>query len=340
MTEIIGRRHVCWLTVAMLLSPGLHAHSETAALMTVEVDDARRVTVGVELSTLDTRELFPAGGDELLSKYIRISTNAGACERIENPKESAPLSFTTQCPKEMTTVDIGYGLSNIGELDVKSTAVVITPKGRRMFVLDRSHNKVSVPLEFDGQLDGFLGAFKLGVEHFSQAWDHLAFLLCLLLSCIGLRSFLASSFGFTLGHTMSLFAVAGAGLRFPEQLVEPAIAATIIWVSMGVIRSAGSATVHASPADTNALRPGVLAVFFGLVHGMGFAGALVDTKLAPSIETLLGFNIGLEVIQLCAALPMLLVAGAMSRIGGGRQGRLLLASGLLVYGTYLFLTRL
>lgn len=144
----------------------------------------------------------------------------------------------------------------------------------------------------------FLSAVELGVGHILSGWDHLLFLAALLLGSRGLRSVVIPITAFTIAHSITL-TLATLGVYAPSpRWVEPAIAASIAFVSFqNVVRSAPS-------------HRWLVTLLFGLVHGFGFAGALQELalprdRLAP---TLLGFNVGVELGQIAViglALPLL-----------------------------------
>ncbi|WP_375757278.1 HupE/UreJ family protein [Corallococcus exercitus] len=181
---------------------------------------------------------------------------------------------------------------------------------------------------------GFQAAFGLGVHHIAEGTDHLLFLLVLLLPApllaragrwrepdgLGgsLKRILFVVTAFTLGHSLTLAAAAVGMLRLPGQPVEVLIAVSILVSAVHAVRP---------------LFPGrepVVAAVFGLVHGLAFATVLAgmgfDTgALALSI---LGFNLGIEVMQAAVVLlvlPWLLLWSRGTgftalRIGGAAVG--------------------
>jgi hydrogenase/urease accessory protein HupE len=133
----------------------------------------------------------------------------------------------------------------------------------------------------------------LGVEHILSGVDHLLF-VCALLFLVGFRRKLVWTItAFTVAHSLTL-ACASLGLvtlRAPP--VEAIIALSIVLVAAEAL----------SPRDTLARRwPAALAFLFGLVHGLGFAGALQEVGLPQHqlFTALLTFNLGVEMGQLLA----------------------------------------
>ena len=140
----------------------------------------------------------------------------------------------------------------------------------------------------------------LGIEHILTGYDHLLFLVALLLRGGGLWSLARIVTAFTLAHSLTLALAVLGGVNLPARVVEPVIAASIVWVALENVRAQGA------PA-----RRWLASLGFGLVHGFGFAGALADLALPPRslAMALLGFNVGVEVGQafvVVAMLPLLL----------------------------------
>jgi len=140
--------------------------------------------------------------------------------------------------------------------------------------------------------------FLLGVEHILTGYDHLVFLLALVLVGGHIRPLLLVVTAFTAAHSVTL-ALAVLGIWAPDaRFVEPAIALSILYVGVEnlFVRDAGRRWRVAFP--------------FGLVHGFGFAGALGEISL-PAADlplALASFNAGVEAGQvavLTLALPMM-----------------------------------
>jgi hypothetical protein len=177
---------------------------------------------------------------------------------------------------------------------------------------------------------GFAGAFHLGLRHIADGTDHLLFLLALLLpapllACGGrwdrrasvqhsLLQILRIVTAFTLGHSLTLALAAFGLVQLPSRPVEVLIAVSILVSAVHAIRP---------------LFPGreaAIAAFFGLIHGLAFASALGDLGFSSwyRLVSLLGFNLGIEAMQLTVVvvtLPSLLLvsrvrAYAVLRIGG------------------------
>lgn len=149
---------------------------------------------------------------------------------------------------------------------------------------------------------GFAGFLRLGIEHILTGYDHLLFLCGLLVACRRLGSMVGIITCFTVAHSLTLGLAALGLFSLPGRLVEPLIAASIVFVGLeNLIR-------REEPKGRWALTFG-----FGLVHGFGFAGVLQEIGLGHAasdiVPPLLGFNLGVELGQLAVMavlLPLLL----------------------------------
>lgn len=188
---------------------------------------------------------------------------------------------------------------------------------RQEHVLDREHAELRVDLDrpAPSAVTDFL---RLGLDHILGGVDHLLFLAALLLGSRGLRSLLLTVTAFTAAHSLSLAVATLGWAHVSPAWVEPAIAASIIWVA--------AENVWLSPTP---LRRHALTFVFGLVHGLAFAEALTDLHLGgwPLARALFGFNAGVEMGQ---ALVVLLLAPALTwierRTAGPRLERAMSAS--------------
>lgn len=180
---------------------------------------------------------------------------------------------------------------------------------------------LTVDLDEGNGWQGFLGMVRLGIAHIADGTDHQLFLLTLLLpapllavsgrwrSVTGnrhaLRRIGAITIAFTIGHSVTL-ASGALGLQVPQQPVEALIAVSILVAAAHAVRP---------------LFPGrepVVAGFFGLVHGMAFSATLSSLDLSGSqlVLSVLGFNLGIELMQLAVVLLALPPLVALARWRG------------------------
>ena len=148
--------------------------------------------------------------------------------------------------------------------------------------------------EREGKLDVLASYGRIGIGHILTGFDHLLFVLGLVLLVGGGRRLVWTVTAFTLGHSVTL-ALAVLGLvHVPQQPIEAGIALSIyiLAVQLGPYRP--------RQASLMTRLPWLMAGAFGLLHGLGFAGALAEVGL-PNGEiplALFSFNVGIELGQL------------------------------------------
>ena len=155
-----------------------------------------------------------------------------------------------------------------------------------------------------------LGWVRLGVEHILGGWDHLAFVLALIVSARDVRSLIWVVTAFTLAHSVTLALAALEVVTVPARTVEMAIAASIVWVGV-----ANLAARHPRSRWPEAF-------VIGLVHGLGFAGFLGEALLGEPrrLPALAGFNVGVELGQLAVVLVVVLPLLLWRRLRRDRSG--------------------
>ena len=141
----------------------------------------------------------------------------------------------------------------------------------------------------------------LGIRHILEGYDHLLFLVCLILIAGTGRRILITITGFTLAHSVTLVLSALNLVRVPIAPVEAAIALSIVFLATEIARETRDTLTYKYPL--------AVSVSFGLLHGFGFAAVLKETGL-PQTElatSLLFFNIGVEIGQIlfiCAVIAL------------------------------------
>jgi hypothetical protein len=145
--------------------------------------------------------------------------------------------------------------------------------------------------------------FRLGVEHILTGYDHLLFLAALLLRGGRLGSLLQIITAFTVAHSITLALAVSGLVGLPGRLVEPLIAASIVWVAAENLLARKGPPPHRWR----------VAFAFGLVHGFGFASILVPLSLPAGglAWALFGFNLGVEAGQALVVIALLPVLAWM-----------------------------
>ncbi len=134
----------------------------------------------------------------------------------------------------------------------------------------------------------------LGVEHILLGFDHLLFVLALLILSVGFKKLVKTVTAFTLAHSITLSCSVLGWVKLPGSPVEAVIALSIVFLALEIMK------VQQGNPSLTSRKPWLVAFIFGLLHGFGFAGALTDIGL-PQTEIFLAlatFNIGVELGQL------------------------------------------
>lgn len=226
------------------------------------------------------------------------------CHRRHDRLDCAPEGLHGTITFPGLAADRGRVMTLVRFLDGRTLQTLVTADDPRL-VLDRAPGRSA------------RAWLRLGLEHVLGGLDHLAFVLGLLL-VVGTRSvrrLVATLTAFTLAHSITLVLAATHVLVLRPAPVEATIAASVILVAREATHQAPTLTRRA---------PWVVALVFGLVHGLGFAGALGSWGLpegwmAPS---LLWFNLGIELGQLAVVVLAVLVVRGLHRPLGPRLAAL------------------
>jgi hydrogenase/urease accessory protein HupE len=268
-------------------APKLHAkefateHSRiercAAALYVVKRGGATLAPSAVQIhlseeEDLDTTITYPAGtGDNLSFDAVHLA-------RLQDPGYGATLTATGE------GVFLGQKLLRANDSVIEVSLATKT---------ENAH----------GSQSSFGSFLRLGIEHILTGYDHLLFLAGLLIVCRSLRTTLIIITAFTLAHSITLALAALNVVTIPSRIVEPFIAATIVFVGIENLLRAKSGEPRYR---------WLLTFAFGLMHGFGFASALTEAGLPPGgldlVIPLLAFNLGVETGQLTVAavfLPVL-----------------------------------
>jgi len=150
----------------------------------------------------------------------------------------------------------------------------------------------------------------LGIDHILSGYDHLTFVLALLLIVSGWRRLLLTVTSFTLAHSITLAAATLGLLWLPGPPIEATIALSILFLASEMVK------INRGYTSLTARYPWIVAFVFGLLHGFGFAGALAEVGL-PHNEiplALLMFNVGVELGQLMFVAVILVLIELLRRI--------------------------
>lgn len=335
-----------WLLAALALVTAwpAHAHKASDAYLQMTASDQRvDLRWDIALRDLDAALELDRNGDRRLSwgevtrrmddilayalAHLRLQQECSALALHEPPAvedriDGAYLVLRLQAPcKAGGTLSIDYrlfrefdpthrGLLRIDGADAADAAPrSLDPSGGPVVLPWGSGTEVAA----SGTSRGF---FRDGVHHILIGWDHILFLLSLLLPSVlrrgtsgwapverwreALWPMLGIVSSFTVAHSLTLALAATHVVELSPRIVEPAIAVTIVLAAIDNIRPLLGG------------RRKLFCFAFGLVHGFGFAGALaeLDLPVRGFMLALLQFNLGVEAGQLlvvCAALGLLMM---------------------------------
>ncbi|MDP3278812.1 MAG: HupE/UreJ family protein [Deltaproteobacteria bacterium] len=250
-----------------------------------------------------------------VSARLRVTQDTLACalsgeseptiEPLEAPAFRLLIRYSLRCPRLIERLDLRDDLFFDLDDNHRAFASVSSHDNTRhkvFGVFDRTLH-VDTRLRTSVVLREYV---SLGTEHIVTGYDHLAFLLALLLSFARpvyrsqrIRRVLWVVTAFTLAHSVTLAMAALGVVRPPTRWIESAIALSIALVAAHEIHRILRTNPTSIPLERATTRP-LIAALFGLVHGLGFAGALHEQGLPRSalITALAAFNLGVELGQL------------------------------------------
>jgi hypothetical protein len=305
---------VCITIVTLLLTAAnVRAHDPGLSALDVHVD-GERIPVSLAMASADVafvppaREMDPRSALlSLARESIRLSLDDEVLSSVDEE-----VSLDTSGARVRLTFAMRASSERDARLIIRSDVPKRLARGHRELLivyageniaaqtlLGGESDSVTVDLHrASGEVRGTASSFlKLGNLHILSGYDHLLFLAGLFLAAGTARQLIALLTAFTVGHSISLALVVLAGVHLPPSIVEPLIAASIVWV--------GGENLFGAKHR----RRWVVVFAFGLIHGFGFAGALTDLGFGSSsvdvAKALVFFNAGVESGQLLVAAAIL-----------------------------------
>lgn len=329
-------------SIALLTGAGVaRAHPLALGVLRVVEQDDGTIDLAYRFSGTEARA---SGAEPVLPRR---------CRAIGVATERALAEGGLERRARFTCGAEGLGGSTIAVRGLEGSGVEIVVRVERAegvieARLDDRCRELIVPARSGGV--GLAAWIAMGAEHVLGGADHLLFVLGLLLlawrggagGAAGARDaarVAATITAFTAGHSVTLALAALGAVTLPAAPVEACIALSVLIVASELATSPPDARAPA------AARPWTLAGAFGLLHGLGFAGALRGAGLPRDgvAAALLGFNVGVELGQLafvagCALVLALAVRGGVARARA--RARSVLALGIGGVSVYLLLDRL
>ena len=291
------------MAAALVCASPKTAHAHDPGLSTLDVGvSADRIRASLSLAASDARQ--PAVG--AIEAFVRdaivvaidgvpLAVRAARTERSESGiavtlefdrPSGMRLSIRCDVPKRLAS---GH----------RELLTVRAPDGSVVLerLLDAQSGDVGVDLETIAARRQAAGEFlELGIRHILGGYDHLLFLVALLLGVCRLRSVVTTVTAFTLAHSVTLSLAVLGFVAAPPAVVEPLIAASIVFVGIeNLVRDPGASRWK-------------LTFAFGLVHGFGFAAALRDLGIGHDgggiALPLACFNLGVEAGQIAVVVAL------------------------------------
>ena len=236
--------------------------------------------------------------------------------------------------------DVVYRSTVLTDIDLAARQVVLIGEGDNapQALLDAANNTVTLSAPAPSLLSTLERYLVTGIEHIFLGYDHIAFLVAVVLWARRLVPVIKIVTAFTVAHSITLSLATLNVIVIPSTIVEPAIAASIVYVAMENFFT------------RNIDRRWRITFAFGLVHGFGFAGALREMGLPANAvaPALAAFNIGVEIGQVAIVsivVPALMALDQLIAFGNPKPARastLVYALSALItaLGGYWFLSRM
>lgn len=305
------------LLLALLLGPrGAQAHPLAPAVLALreQAQTPARYDVSFRRSPLAASRLELAWPHGCRPESSRTTSRADQVEDTFVLACARPLSGQTL--RVFGLVDLGIGVVvHLEHAEGGSVRALLSPE-KASFTVPPRTTRWPVLCDYVG----------LGIEHLVTGFDHVLFIVGLVLLVPGLRARVVALTAFTVGHSITLASAALGLLRLPQAPVELGIALSLIVLALEVLALASTGSAR-RPRMLHAMAAG-----FGLLHGLGFASALADAGLpAHAVPlALLGFNLGVELGQLAIVLGLWPLLHAATRLQPARLRALVRGAGYAI----------
>ena len=294
-------RTLLGVALMCLLAGGAQSHELRPGFLEIKQTGAE---------TYDLRFKIPARGDMRLGLYVRMPAECTEEGPTRSERAGAAIleRLTVRCAGGLADRQVSIdGLSGtftdvVVRVELENGSVQsarLTPDSPAFIV-------AAAPTWIDTARTYFL----LGVEHILLGIDHLLFVLALLLLVRDVWMLVKVITAFTVAHSITLALAALGWAHIPQAPVEAVIALSIMFVAAEIARQSGPEN------DFTKRAPWVVAFAFGLLHGLGFGGALKEIGLPQSDVplALLTFNLGVEAGQLLFVFAVLALKAVFNRL--------------------------
>ena len=316
-----------------------------------QVENYQKIMFEENLSETDVFKIY-------LSQHLKVTSEGKNCSLVDEIKElnsqegSLNLSLNFECPSNKEMKIINNALFNLVQSHIHIARIYIDNNlytEKALFFNDQSID-LNEEKENNSFSNSFYKFFSLGLDHILSGYDHLLFILGLLLLVTNLKRLLLVITGFTIGHSLTLSLSVINIIQVKSSLVEALIGYTIMFVGLEYLYKEnndhrvsmifittlsllllifGNLIIPNFPyflilgillfslgyfyllknlnSENNLLS--IITIIFGLIHGFGFGGFLLGSKISSEniFSGLLGFNLGVEVGQIIFVLLILLI---------------------------------
>ncbi len=316
-----------------------------------QVENYQKIMFEENLSETDVFKIY-------LSQHLKVTSEGKNCSLVDEIKElnsqegSLNLSINFECPSNNEIKIINNALFNLVQSHIHIARIYIDNNlytEKALFFNDQSID-LNEEKENNSFSNSFYKFFSLGLDHILSGYDHLLFILGLLLLVTNLKRLLLVITGFTIGHSLTLSLSVINIIQVKSSLVEALIGYTIMFVGLEYLYKENNdhrvSMIFITTLSLlllifgNLINPNfpyflilgillfslgyfyllknlnsennllsIITIIFGLIHGFGFGGFLLDSKISSEniFSGLLGFNLGVEVGQIIFVLLILLI---------------------------------
>jgi len=282
---------LCGLLLLALAASPLEAHDALPVALSLDQTGSGEYSLRARVPPVFPLGMEPRPG---VAAPCRVAGGQGAALLIRCPDAWPPTALTLTYPGPVGNAPVLLRIAYAGG----QHHTLVAPPGSARIELPQRQDSSGV----------FAAYFGAGLDHIATGFDHLLFLACLMLIAGRVERIAWTVTGFTLGHALTI-SLASLGLVMVDAgAVEVLIALSIVFAAAEIARG-----------NRNSLtwrKPMLVAALFGLLHGLGFAGALREIGL-PQVEmplALLAFNLGIEAGQLVFVVALFLLARALLRL--------------------------
>ena len=316
-----------------------------------QVENYQKIMFEENLSETDVFKIY-------LSQHLKVTSEGKSCSLVDEIKElnsqegSLNLSLNFECPSNKEIKIINNALFNLVQSHIHIARIYIDNNlytEKALFFNDQSID-LNEEKENNNFSNSFYKFFSLGLDHILSGYDHLLFILGLLLLVTNLKRLLLVITGFTIGHSLTLSLSVINIIQVKSSLVEALIGYTIMFVGLEYLYKENNdhrvSMIFITTLSLlllifgNLINPNfpyflifgillfslgyfyllknlnsennllsIITIIFGLIHGFGFGGFLLGSKISSEniFSGLLGFNLGVEVGQIIFVLLILLI---------------------------------